>query len=461
MNSFKPDWEEWMDLNISLGNCKVIMFQKSLEAGYTYDLIKKKLNMDYNIPRQLPVNLKNKVALRSAKKLNSNTLEIYELENFLTVDECKIIIDLINNSDLKESSTISAAATNDYAINEYRTSKTCHFADKYPLINAIESRICKAIGINNRNAEYIQGQKYCTGQQFKLHTDYFDPSVLKQNKSINGQRTWTFMIYLNDMDDDESGGYTSFPYAYIATQPKAGTAIIWNNLDVTGKENIYSSHCGMPILKGEKYVLTQWFKDREIHFQMKNEVTENEFLPIFHPVGFEKLRLNLECVEKIKSWMNENEQHFTPELNLTGDVEKNMRNNLLDINKAPIELRTELLNKMQELLTRWICYKSTLRHVSTYGIREYLRGSRLDNHYDKKNTHVISAIIHLEDKSDTPWPLYIEDHNFVSHNITMEYGDVIFYESTTCLHGRPTPFEGESHRNMYIHFKPDRWDDYM
>ena len=95
-------------------------------------------------------------------------------------------------------------------------------------------------------------------------------------------------------------------------------------------------------------------------------------------------------------------------------------------------------------------------HTSTYGIREYLRGSSLGNQYDK-NTHIVSAIIHLGDVSDKPWGLYIEDHLFRPHTITMAYGDIVLYESTTCLHGRPTPFEGDSHRNMYIHFKPDRW----
>lgn len=109
MNSFKPDWEEWINLNLSLGNCKVIMFQKSLEAGYNYDLIQRKLNIDYEIPKPLPMSFKNKVALRTAVKLNADKLEIYELANFLTPDECKAIIDLINMSDLKESSTINAA----------------------------------------------------------------------------------------------------------------------------------------------------------------------------------------------------------------------------------------------------------------------------------------------------------------------------------------------------------------
>jgi prolyl 4-hydroxylase len=460
MNTFTKEWEEWLNLNISLGNCKLIMFQKSLDVGYAYDLIKSKLNIDYKIPEPLPLALNDKVALRNAKRINSDKLEIYEITDFLTKEECTEIIEIINNSELKSSETISSADTSNYKVNDYRTSKTCYFNNKYPLITEIESRTCKTIGINNRCAEQIQGQKYCVGDQFKIHTDYFDLDILKKNQSIKGQRTWTFMIYLNDMEDDDSGGYTSFPYAYIATKPKAGTAIIWNNLDANKKENIFSSHCGMPILKGEKYILTHWFKDQEINLQVNNQIKEHEFFQIFHKVGFEKFKISLDCIDKIKTWMKENENQFVTELDLYGDEVKNINSKMLDVHKAPLELQTDLLNNMKDLLTKWIGYKTNLEHVSTYGIREYSRDSSLGNHYDRKNTHVISAIIHLEDKSDKPWELYIEDHNFKPHQITMEYGDVIFYESTTCLHGRPTPFEGDLYRNMYIHFKPERWDSY-
>ena len=465
MNTFKKDWEEWLDLNISLGNCKLIMFQKTLEEGYAYDLIKSKLNIDYHVSKPVPASCKDKIALRTAERIPSDKLEVYQIADFLTADECTEVIKLINASDLKSSSTINVSDSKNYAVSEYRTSKTCHFNTTYPFINDIESRICKTMGINNRNAELIQGQKYEIGQQFKVHTDYFDAGILKNDPSIRGQRTWTFMIYLNDLSetgalDDDAGGYTSFPYAYIATKPKAGTAIIWNNLTDDKKENIYSSHCGMPILKGEKYIITQWFKDQEINLAVQNEISEHHFLPLFHKTGFEKLSLRLDCIDKIRDWMKENETHFVPETAATGEIEKNIKSNVLDINKAPQQLRTDLLNEMRERLTKWIGYKSTLQHVSTYGIHEYTRGSSLGNHYDKKNTHVISAIIHLEDKSDKPWELYIEDHQFRPHSVTMEYGDVIFYESTTCLHGRPSPFEGDSHRNMYIHFSPERWSDY-
>jgi prolyl 4-hydroxylase len=457
MEVFKKDWEEWMDMNISLGNCKNIMFQKSLDEGYSYELIKQKLNIDYKISYSLPEKLLNKIALKKAIKIPSDKLEIYKIENFLNNEECEKIIQIINSSNLEQSQTIRDKDESD--VTSFRTSKSCYFQNKNDFINDIDIRICKTIGINNRFAEQIQAQKYEIGQEFKLHTDYFDKELLLKSTSIKSQRTWTFMIYLNDMPDSESGGHTSFPYAYLSFQPKIGTAIIWNNL-INGSPNHYSSHQGMQILKGEKYIITKWFKEMETDFSLPNQVCEHNFLPILHNIGFEKKKINLECIDKIKEWMNNNTNNFTKE-KLFNKIEKNMITNHLSLDNAPNELKRELQIQMSKLLTEWIDYKSNLNYICTYGIREYLKGSSLDNHYDKKESHVISAIIHLDDQSDKPWALYIEDHNFRPHEIYMEYGDVIFYESTTCLHGRPTPFEGNYYRNMYIHFKPDRWNEYL
>jgi prolyl 4-hydroxylase len=458
MEVFKKDWEEWIDHNISLGNCKNVMFQKSLDEGYSYDLIKQKLNIDYIISPVLPEKLTNKCALKKAIRINNEQLEIYKIENFLNNEECEKIIQIINSSNLIDSQTINIHENN--VVNSFRTSKTCHF-EYTDFVNNIDIRICKTIGINNRFAEKMQAQKYEIGQEFKLHTDYFDNNVLSNNDSIQSQRTWTFMIYLNDMPDESSGGHTSFPYAYLSFQPKRGMAIVWNNLN-KGSVNYFSSHHGMPILKGEKYIITKWFREKETEFSIPNQVCEHHFFPIFHNVGFEKKKIKLECIDKIKEWINNNTNKFVKEqVNLNSEVEKNINSNILHFNTAPIELQETFKNQMSLLLTEWIDYKTNLNYVCTYGIREYLKGSILANHYDKKNSHVISAIIHLDDKSENPWPLYIEDHNFRPHEIVMEYGDVVFYESTTCLHGRPTPFDGYYYRNMYIHFKPEKWDEYI
>jgi prolyl 4-hydroxylase len=252
-----------------------------------------------------------------------------------------------------------------------------------------------------------------------------------------------------------------------------GTALVWNNLHSSsaslngndgndgndcGKENQFSSHCGMPIIRGEKYILTKWFKETEINFSIPNEICEHHFLPTFHPVGFEKVRLKLDCVDAVKQWFlsHDNDNKWTDEV-ISGEVESGLKTKHLNIHDAPAELLNDLHTTFKDILTKWIEYKTPLMHTATYGIRKYLRGSQLAKHYDKKNTHVISAIIHLDDVSDKPWTLYIEDHHFRPHQVSMEYGDILLYESTTCLHGRPTPFEGESHSNVHVHFKPEKW----
>lgn len=470
METFAPDWEEWIDLNLRLGNCKQIMFQKSLDAGYSYALLKRKIGIDYVQPNYTSQTTgsqtrTNVVALRTAQKMNARNLEIYRIDSFLTEQECAEIIEVINASDLTTSSTYNASKPNERIVSTDRTSKTCYFGGFNPLITEVESRICKTLGINNRQAEQIQGQKYEVGQEFRFHTDYFDPELLKINPSINGQRTWTFMIYLNDV---EEGGHTSFPLAFCSSAPKMGTALIWNNLyshasslnaNDFGKENPFSSHCGMPIIRGQKYILTKWFKETEINPIIPNEICDHHFLPIFHPVGFEKVRIKLDCVDAIKQWMLNAEENQWADETLFSEVEAGMqfKTKHLALDNAPTDLLSDLRNTFNDIITKWIEYKTSLVHTATYGVRKYLRGSYLANHYDKKNTHVISAIIHLDDVSDKPWNLYIEDHHFRGHNVAMEYGDILLYESTTCFHGRPTPFEGDSHCNMYIHFKPEKW----
>ena len=50
--------------------------------------------------------------------------------------------------------------------------------------------------------EPLQGQRYDVGQEFKAHTDYFEPGGADYDRfcSVAGQRTWTFMVYLNAVD---------------------------------------------------------------------------------------------------------------------------------------------------------------------------------------------------------------------------------------------------------------------
>ena len=58
-------------------------------------------------------------------------------------------------------------------------------------------------------------------------------------------------------------------------------------------------------------------------------------------------------------------------------------------------------------------------------------------HVDTVGTHVVSAIINVDQEVDEDWRLLILDHEDREHWVTMEPGDMLLYESAKLLHGRP------------------------
>merc|ERR1712194_206820 len=70
-------------------------------------------------------------------------------------------------------------------------------------------------------------------------------------------------------------------------------------------------------------------------------------------------------------------------------------------------------------------------------------------------THIISMIYHIDhDEESEPWPLLIEDFEGNTHEVALEAGDVLFYESSKCLHGRPKPFNGTYYSSVFVHNRP-------
>lgn len=95
-----------------------------------------------------------------------------------------------------------------------------------------------------------------------------------------------------------------------------------------------------------------------------------------------------------------------------------------------------------------------LIHSVTYGVRLYLDGSTLARHCDSLATHVISSILHLDRDMDEPWPITMEDVNGVPHDVHLEPGDLLFYESAKCPHYRLVPFRGRFYASVFIHYRP-------
>lgn len=143
----------------------------------------------------------------------------------------------------------------------YRTSETGDLAADDPVVQETEARIAALTGLDGVYGEPLQGQRYAVGQEFKGHTDYFEPDGLDFDRycGVAGNRTWTVMVYLNE---PEAGGATRFKAIDKIIQPETGKLVCWNNRRPDGTLNPATLHQGMKVRTGVKYVITKWFRER-------------------------------------------------------------------------------------------------------------------------------------------------------------------------------------------------------
>jgi prolyl 4-hydroxylase len=178
---------------------------------------------------------------------------IYIIDDFLDEDECVTIIESSKGALIP--SPITRENPNDPG---FRTSETCYFTRNDSSQNAIEEKICNTLGVPPNKSEISQIQHYDVGNEFKPHCDGFWPGF-DDIDLIAGQRTWTFMIYLNDVT---KGGKTTFTNIKESITPKRGRAVAWYNTTENGIIDEQTMHQGSPVQEGEKWIVTKWFRDK-------------------------------------------------------------------------------------------------------------------------------------------------------------------------------------------------------
>lgn len=189
------------------------------------------------------------------QRVPSPRLDLFVLRGFLQPDECTLLVSLIEAS--HRPSTIADANGDD----AFRTSSTCDLSRSEPAVAALAAKLAALSGIDPAHAEPLQGQRYEVGQEFKPHTDYFEPANADYERycAQSGQRSWTFMVYLNAV---EAGGATRFKVIDKVIQPEPGKLVAWNNRRADGSLNPATLHHAMKVRKGRKYVVTQWYRER-------------------------------------------------------------------------------------------------------------------------------------------------------------------------------------------------------
>ena len=427
-----------------------------------------------------------------------------EIKDFLTLEQCQKLIKMIDANHSRSSVVVGGTDRSD--VTDHRTSSTSNLAANNVLVREIKQKIADYLGLDVNKGEGLQGQLYEPGQYFTAHNDFFSGAAYDMHCKASGNRTHTFMLYLNE---EFKGGGTRFPQLKRTVEPETGKALWWHDMKDGQVQDKYI-HEGMTVEKGKKYIVTSWWReknwdgsgDENMYYdstkekpvakveepkivegmqnksyivkasqvdQMKQPVEKKEFssvedFPRFTDNGFSLLKcpeetwnLIKESYELLKDKKETEEFTGKKEFIVGGDTEIMSFDHLPSVRKL---IHQQLLKSHEE----WV--KESLLPSFVYGIRSYTKGATLTPHVDRIATHHISSIV-IVDKdlacgcqskpNADDWPLDIQGHDGDWYKVYAQPGDMILYESAVCEHGRKETFGGTYFRNFYVHYKLKDW----
>lgn len=157
-------------------------------------------------------------------------------------------------------------------------------------------------------------------------------------------------------------------------------------------------------------------------------------------VGFEKIRAPDTVVQLVQDFWQQNQHKAVPEVWTAG-------NHFINHWDAPTELvsiddrhlrgsgptlKEHIWAAASATLEEWTSQE--LEPCSMYGIRVYHDGAIMLPHVDRLPL-VASAMINVAQQTEQPWPFELYDHDGVAHNVTLDPGDMLLFESHSVIHG--------------------------
>jgi prolyl 4-hydroxylase len=195
---------------------------------------------------------------------------IYTIDNFLTLKECKFIIN-VSRDNLKLAGVSKMDNEKSLEAGKYkgRTNKSYWMAlDAYPETLKIAKKIAEKIGCNYKHFESFQVIHYNENEEYKYHYDAYDMNEKEKYKKFTrerGNRLRTVLVYLNDVIEGGGTGFDSLNEydGTVIVEPKMGKMVVFNNVNDDGSLNRKSRHAGLPVIKGEKWAFNLWLRERE------------------------------------------------------------------------------------------------------------------------------------------------------------------------------------------------------
>lgn len=171
--------------------------------------------------------------------MESDFIKIYD--DLFSDSLCSQLIDAVN----KKNERIE----NDRRPNFYQRNigREPEYSGLYQNFSSIGKRYLQDLGYDDDilpskyGFEELRIKKYVKGDSFDRHIDVADHA--------SARRWVAFLVYLND---DFEGGETKFYNQDLIIQPKKGKVLVFPPLWLY-------PHAGLPVTKGEKYILTTYF----------------------------------------------------------------------------------------------------------------------------------------------------------------------------------------------------------
>lgn len=182
----------------------------------------------------------------------------------------------------------------------------------------------------------------------------------------------------------------------------------------------------------------------------------------FSPLGFAKGRLPNDVFAAMGAFYYNNRQNKQIEEWKGKGVFVNWWESDVFFIQIPWHMKDKWQHRLADIVSAWVGIP--VEQTVMYGLRQYESGARLLTHVDRLHTHVVSLIVNVaQGNLNEEWPVEVFDHYGRLHEVVMEPGDVVYYESAKNLHSRNRPLTGENayYVNLFTHYRPvgegDEW----
>lgn len=180
---------------------------------------------------------------------------------FARAEECRWLIDRMRPR--LRRARVYDKTTGEAVEKDYRNNSAAEMPlqDMDVVTALVRARISTATRLPEFIFEIPQIMHYQVGEEFKPHHDFLDPNEpgFAIDYGRRGQRMGTFLIFLNE---DFEGGETEFPKAGLSVRGRTGDALFFANVTRDGKPDPLTLHAGRPPTSGEKWILSQWIRER-------------------------------------------------------------------------------------------------------------------------------------------------------------------------------------------------------